>query len=183
MRKQGIALAVLLSIGLILSSPALAVQHVDDYEYAKPSQDTFTHGIFQHNITPISGNNNAYWDFYEMNAQYGDSLCLWPARDEITFDLGAGEFVDFVSIDFIDWTNGETTVEVIGTKNTYTMANPNSVWLHADTSGKDLGNITKIRFFSYEGAFDNLTVNVTPEPASIFLLGIGGLAFRFRTKR
>ena len=169
-------------VGLILTAPAIAVQYTEDFDYATTS-NSFTDGIFQHNIVPVSGYPDAYWDIsdYELPPS-SKALQLWPAIDEITFNLAPGEYVDYVAIDSVDQ-DGDTTFEVIGTLDTYSVPIISigwNSWVSVNTTGQNLGEITMIRLSSYEGAFDNLTINVVPEPATLLLFSLGGLILRRR---
>ncbi len=174
-------LLLALIVCLILTTPTMAVQHVEDFEYPKPASNTFTNGVFQHNIVPHAGMQpgSEHWDISDAGPPpSGNALDLWPAVDEVTFNLAAGEYVDYAAVDAIDW-GGNTTFEVIGTLGTYSVPftyNGMNHWTTVDTTGQNLGEITMIKLSSYEGAFDNLTINVVPEPTTLLLLSFGGLA-------
>jgi len=169
-------------MGLILSSPALSVLYVEDFEDdSNPSLPGFASEIFQHNIVPIPGVGYAVWEISDIvSPPSGNALNLWPALDEITFDLGPGEYVDYASIDFADW-GGGTTFRVIGTLGTYSAFAPMQGWGSANTDEPIFGQITMIKLSSFEGGFDNLTINVVPEPATLLLLGLGAALLRKRS--
>lgn len=182
MKRHRIFFALI--ICLFLSSSALAVIHVDDFEYPKPGQDNFVNGVFQYNIVPMPGLGYTAWDITDLGPPHsGNALALWPAIAEVTFALNPGEYVDYAAIDFSDFANG-TIFEVTGTLGISTVEIfwNGGVWESADTSGVNLGEITMIRLMSYEGLFDNLTINVVPEPATILLFGLGG-SFLLRKRR
>lgn len=178
MIKLSVVLFFVLIISLMLSSPAVALMYVEDFEYDKPDQNDFTNGVFNHNIMPMPPLNSPFWDISDFGSPpSGNALDLWPAADEVTFNLSLGEYVDYVSIDFIDWL-GDTTFEVFGTLDTYSVSILPGGWTSADTSGQNLGQITMVKLSSYEGAFDNLTINVVPEPATFLLFGLGAAFLR-----
>jgi len=158
----------------MLSSPAPAVVYVENFEDdSNPTEPGFASSIFNHNILPVDG-----WGLLDdVGPPFpsGYALYLWPAIDEITFDLGPGEYVDYAAIDFQDW-GGATTFDVIGTLDSFSVQTSSSAWQTVDTTGQNLGQITMVRLSSYEGGFDNLTINVVPEPATILLFGLGTLA-------
>ncbi len=159
---------------LMLSSSAPAAVYVEDFEDdSNPSQPGLASSIFNHNLLPVDG-----WGLLDdVGPPYptGYALYLWPAIDEITFDLGPGEYVDYAAIDFQDWL-GATTFEVIGTLGSFSVESSSMAWQTVDTTGQNLGQIMMVRLTSNEGGFDNLTINVVPEPATLLLFALGGLA-------
>ena len=169
-----------LIVGLILTSSVMAVQHVEDFEYATPGSNSFTNGIFNHNILPpIWGQSgDEHWEISDFGPYpSGTALELCPAIDEITFNLGPGEYVDYAAVDCADYASN-TTFEVIGTLGTYSVLIESDFWNDwdfVDTTGQTLGEITMIKLISDEAAFDNLTINVVPEPTTLLLLGLGTL--------
>jgi len=169
---------LVLIISLLMSAPAIATQYTEGFEYHTPDSNTFTSGIFQHNIVPMPPVDYTSWDISTFGSPpSGNALDLWPAIDEVTFDLNQGEYIDYASIQLSDYSNG-TTFEVTGSLGTYTLTIPfnGGSWEFADTTGQNIGNITMVRLMSYEGMFDNLTVNVLPEPSTVLLLSMGSLA-------
>ena len=149
----------------------------EDFEGLDTSSTEFSHGIFNHSI-----NSSSSWDFY-IHAEANQHLALFDGgSDKITFSLNPGQYVEYAQIDYIDW-DGDSYVEFQGTAGTYKVFGTGGDWDTWDsisTSGRNLGQITSITLFSNEGSFDNLSVNVVPEPTSLgfLLLGAWGLKRR-----
>lgn len=173
-------LLLALIIAFMLSSPAPAGVYLEDFEDdSNPGQPGFASSIFNHNLVPVSGYTEPYWEISDWaSPPGGNALNLWPAIDEITFSLNPGEYVDYASIEFANL-GVPAIFEAIGTVGTYSAeAHPSSgyaTWEFADTTGANIGKITTINLTSHEGQFDNLTINVVPEPSTLLLLGLGGL--------
>ena len=177
----------------LLASSAAAVTYVEDFEYADPETFGFTSpdGIFYHQTVtqPSSPSDNYVLDdlsSYLATPRDGQSMLIWDGYDKLTFNLQPGQYVESVSLDYFN-IDGTAQISVLGTEFNYTW-NPlpgASIWESIDTSGIDFGQITEVRFGSLTGesAFDNITINVvTPEPATLALLGLGGLILRKRSR-
>lgn len=109
-----------------------------------------------------------YWEI----GFYGGSYVLWlyPATDEITFNLDEGDYADWGCVTLADWCGiGCTTAEFIGTLDSVTFSNEYIGELeYFDTTGLELGEIVMVRLTSYEGFFDDLSLNVVPRcPADL----------------
>ena len=110
------------------------------------------------------------------------SLGLEPGTDLITFHLEEGQFISYASVWFMH-NGGEpsrTTVEFVGTDRSKTfeplVGYPE--WEFVDTTGLDLGHITEIRLSADQSIFDDISVNVVPEPTTAFLVLLGAWIFR-----
>ncbi len=185
---------VLIILVLALSCPVLGTLYVEDFEDdSNPSLPGFSSQIFQHTILPplggLPGDEN--WFFGDNDGRHPYYLALNPGIDEVTFSLGADEYVDYASVKLINWSIGETVFEAIGTLGTYSVTisdfyDPSeslSSWPFTDTSGANIGKIEKIRLISDHGAFDNLTINVVPEPTTFLLFALGGLMLGRKHRR
>ncbi len=181
-KKSAYATLCVWAVLLLLTSFANATHHVEGFEYPKPDSNSFSYDIFQHNIVPQPDLDYVVWNISTFGSPpSGKALDLWPAVDEITFDLAPGEYVDYVAFDFIDW-GGSTIVEVTIDSDIFPIeAYLSEVWMYVELIAPQ-EEITMLRLSSYEGAFDNITVNVVPEPATILLLTLGGIALRKRNK-
>lgn len=101
------------------------------------------------------------------------SLGLEPGTDSITFDLAGDEFISYASVWFMDNCGGPcTTVEFVGTLGSQSFGSMVGYpeWEFVDTTGLDLGLITEIRLSASQSIFDDVSVNVVPEPGSAFLV-------------
>lgn len=103
---------------------------------------------------------------------------LAPAEDDVTFNLAPGEYVDWAGVTLLDYCGtGCTQFEVVGTEGSMTFQNTTVGEQETyDTTGLDLGEIVTVHLRSYEGLFNDLMINVVPEPATLELLMIGVLA-------
>lgn len=102
-----------------------------------------------------------------------NSLGLEPGTDLITFDLARDEFISYASVSFMNNCGGPcTTVEFVGTLGTQSFGSVigHPGWQFIDTTGLDLGLITEIRLSASQSIFDDVSVNVVPEPGSAFLV-------------
>lgn len=176
-----------ITLCLLLSVPAAAQIYIEDFEsypftgLCETDETILSDGLFQHVIQdkpfPEPPGDSLCW---AINQALPNDKALWlyPGIDEITFDLSGVEYVDYVSIDFIDYL-GLTRVDIIGTLGTYSsFADSPGVWDSVDTTGQTLGEITMIKLISNEAAFDNITINVVPEPATFALFALAAVFIR-----
>jgi hypothetical protein len=133
--------------------------------------------------------NHAFFTLYPPGPPWwelsGGVLWLAPARDEVTFNLAGGQYVDWAVITLIDWCgSGCTSVEFIGTLDSVTFSNTSvSTPETYDTTGQNLGEIYEIHLTSNEATFDNLGISVVPEPSTVALLGLGTLVMLRRRRK
>ena len=124
------------------------------------------------------------------------SLSLTPATDYITFRLGDGEYVTGAEVWMRTAVAGAPTffhvigVDAGGRPLEHTVRTPGddalNNWEHVSTHGVPFAEILEIRLTGYvKGQFDDLQINVVPEPATVGMLGIGffGLAWSRRWRR
>jgi hypothetical protein len=160
----------------VLASPLRGAILVEDFE------DGGAGGFdpaFKHQLLPVPPNTEAYWELD------GAVLWLYPAIDEVTFNLAPGQHVEWASVTLVDHDPGGsiTGVEFVGTAGSVTFpAVQVGVEETYDTTGLNLGEIQMIRLASYEGWFDDLTIDVVPEPATAMLLALTGLALPRRRR-
>jgi hypothetical protein len=108
------------------------------------------------------------------------SLGLEPGTDYITFDLEESQFISYASVWFMYNGGPGTSVEFVGTLGSQSfrplVGYPE--WEFVDTTGLDLGHITEIRLSASQSIFDDISVNVVPEPTTALLLLFGAWMFR-----
>ena len=171
---------------LLLTSLAKGTYHIEGFEYPKPDSNSFSYDIFQHNIMPQPGLDYVSWNISDYGSPpSGNALQLWPAIDEITFTLAPGQYINYISYELINWTE-ETTVE-ISLEQCFLVGTfyAKGEWYFCDSTDwheEWMGGIIKVRLISDEGAFDNITVNVVPEPTTITLFALGCVILRRRRK-
>jgi len=154
-----------LAVGLAVCIPVCGQTIVEDFE------DGGVGGFdpaFNHEFISMSPPDPAQWEIIDFGSTGDFELGIYGGTtDEVTFKLGPGEYVDWASATLVDYDPGGsiTGVEFVGTMGSVTFpAVGVSVEETYDTTGQGLGEIQMIRVKSYEGAFDNLTINVMQRP-------------------
>ncbi len=189
-------LLLIFSLVTIVSVQASALTITEDFDSTTTASTTFTtDGILQHTIYNGSGQpaTNDLWDInlfsttgdsFAANALvFTDAQGVVGVQDYITFILGPGEHVESFSVEYINNTmpsaiivedeNGPDQQDFYNLRSKTTF----------DTTGMGYGDIQSITLFGYDAAFDNLIVNVVPEPITLSLLGLGGVMLRRRKRK
>lgn len=170
--------ALVTILALAPAGSAVADILIEDFE--DPGGGGAFDPAFNHVLHDVGDPNSP--GFWELD---GEVLWLYPATDEVTFNLGPGEYVDWAEVTLADFCGvGCTSVEFIGTAGSMLFENVSvSAEETYNTTGLGLGEITGVVLTSYEGRFDNLTINVVPEPATAVLLTLTSALRRRRGPR
>jgi hypothetical protein len=129
---------------------------------------------------PATGVDFIGGDFSELDT-FG--LLLAPDRVEITWALPVGEFATEATVDFADFAGvGATDITFTG----FDLANNPKVYVYSNTTvsapevattfGQGFSRVDSITIEAFESFVTNVEIDTIPEPASVALLGLGGLA-------
>ena len=109
-------------------------------------------------------------------------LSLAPGMDVVTFNLEPGQYVVWASATLLDYCGlACTSVEYLGTNGSVLFANTKIGEEQVfDTTALDLGIIHTAILRGNESFFDDLIIEVAPEPGSLvlFLVGVSACARR-----
>jgi hypothetical protein len=144
----------------------------------------FNNPAFVHELKPDEMTGKLNYAFtQELTASPPFALYLSPGTDCITFNLAEGEYVDYVEA----WIAGESAFPTRGdglrALGVDAAGEPLQEWYPAEsfeymilvsTAGSDFAEITEVRLTAVKpGTFDNVAINVVPEPATFGLLVLG----------
>lgn len=149
---------------------------------------TFENSFFLHDFNGI-GSGDPFWEIVDWTSQSSEqSLFLAPALDIITFDLQGSEIVTQAEV-YVNSAGGSGSVTFVGfdvannpLSDTLEFTQGQSGWQLAEANANFV-TITEIQLQGFETNFDDLSVEVVPEPATMTLLGLGVAAFAARRKR
>lgn len=177
---MGLLFGALLGAALLLS-PA----HADSVIWAEDFEDEdgngafdpmFMHVIGAHPDDPTPSTFN--WDFIDL-ALGGVAFGLEPASDYVTVMLEDGQYVSHASVDVYD-SDGSSTILFIGATDTLTFESDQDAWITYEADFSEIGAILAVQIYSWNGEFDDITVTVVPEPASLGLLFCGMTSLLFQ---
>ncbi|TWT45871.1 hypothetical protein RAS1_23070 [Phycisphaerae bacterium RAS1] len=165
---------------VVAASVAGASTQRGDFE--APPSGGFNNLFFSHLVGPHEfngiGPTSGFPDFEFVSPTHALFLV---GTDHVTFNLAAGERVDYAEV----WFKGYGAaahfhlfgLDAGGNPLELLLASaPSGPFVRVDTSSLPFAQITEIRLSGLEGAFDDLLVNVVPEPASLALLLAVGTA-------
>lgn len=183
------ALILTTSLLMPIGSIALAGDRIETENYDLLPDGGFQNPFFLHDLQPheFDGGSTPEQGFQGANPDSDSGMffhVIVSGTDFITFVLAENEYVDFASVfmnsslqfspstfHVIGVDINEQRLELIIDSSSGTDFNQ---WVKVDSSGAPFARITEIRLSGLaKGFFDDLTVNVTPEPATWVLMGIG----------
>lgn len=189
-RVSRAAISILCSVAV---TPALGVMQVDDFEGG--SGGGFNNPVFRHEVLASETSQvGPLYEFAASNAVPLDHwLYLYPGTDYITFDLEEGQFVDYAEV----WTTLVFSIPLPVPLYNFAFfhvfgvdAFGNAFDVRYDyigdggdpqflsTEGAGFVEITEIRLtVEKTGAFNDVAINVVPEPATLGFLALGLVGF------
>ena len=170
------------------SASTAVAGRVEAENFDLPPEGGFTNPFFNHELGPYEFDPVGAADDGFISAGFISSpfsYFLSVGTDFITFNLAEGEFIDHAQIwlaSTVPW--GPSTFHAIGRDaannridliiDSPPTVSSDNLWVLVDTSSMPFDHITEIRLSGIaKGFFDDLAVNVVPEPATWLMLGIG----------
>lgn len=187
-RRVFVLLLVVASWGAV---PAHGFLEVEDFDAAPAGG--FNNPFFNHNLGPdtFGGNGPRHLFSAEDFISADHSLFIFPGTDFVTFSLAPGTFVDYAEIWFKGTMEASPTIDVLtlfelvgvdgdGQPKEEQLSSPQPAsgeWMFFSSAGLGFARIDEVRLTASKTAFfDDLKVNVVPEPATAGLLLVGAVA-------
>lgn len=171
---------------LTLTLATFAVARTEFEGFEGPTKATiFENPFFNHSLNPSS----ITWDPWTADFFSGSqSIILYPDTDIITFNTVGAEEVTSAQIQVLSL-YGDAIVRFNGKdsngtdvfqETTYSQGVAN--WVLSSSDNR-FDYLTSIEITGFEGVFDDLSVEVVPEPATVSLLALGALAALRKRKK
>lgn len=171
-----LVLLTVMALSLAVGAAKAEVIYIEDFtEDGEPGFDP----MFTHNLSGDNG-QDPNWMFW-----FGDLLLMSRTTDKITFNLEAGQSVSYASLDV---TGGGAEVRFVGVDWELNFSNDDvSGIVIYEATRDEIGAIVAVELCSWEGRFDNATIQVVPEPsvttAFIIMCVIGCMARAYKWRR
>lgn len=179
------AISVVLCLGLASVAQAQR-QEADNFDLAPEggfNNPFFNHVLGQYEFDPSGPPDQGFTSGGAVSEPFAYFLSV--GTDFISFNLAEGEFVNYAEVWMLSSaTFGPSTFHVIGRDasnerldlivDSPPSPGEKNEWMFFDTSDAGFVSIESIRLSGgAKGFFDDLAVDVVPEPATCIMLGIG----------